>query len=155
MTKTAQVHATCVARRGLAALLQGPPGAGKSDLALRFIEMFADARLVADDRTDLSLRDGALWADAPRPLRGLIEVRGLGLLRRPAATARVGLVVNLIDSDTAARIAEPDHADLLGMAIPALPFWPFGASAPHKLAIALETIGQTGFPGGGGILGSK
>lgn len=155
MTKTGQVHATCVSRHGIAALLQGGPGAGKSDLALRFIETFSDARLVADDRTDLSARDGDVWASAPRALHGLIEVRGLGMLRRPAATARVGLVVNLIDSDTAARIAEPDHADLLGVTIPALPFWPFGASAPHKLAIALETIGQSGFPGDSGILGPK
>ena len=31
------IHATTVARAGVAALLRGPSGSGKSDLALRFI----------------------------------------------------------------------------------------------------------------------
>ncbi len=48
-----QVHGTCVEVEGTAVLLRGPPGSGKSDLALRLIE--SGARLVADDRADIGL----------------------------------------------------------------------------------------------------
>ncbi len=38
------------------------------------------ACLVADDQTEISLRDGHLWAAAPAALRGQIEARGIGIL---------------------------------------------------------------------------
>ncbi|MBC7135922.1 MAG: serine kinase, partial [Oceanibaculum nanhaiense] len=46
------LHATTIALDGRAVLLCGPPGSGKSDLALRAID--AGAVLVADDQTALS-----------------------------------------------------------------------------------------------------
>lgn len=41
------------------------------------------ADLVADDRTDITLTEGQLIASAPQSLQGLIEARGIGLLRLP------------------------------------------------------------------------
>ena len=88
------IHASCVAvgRKGI--LLLGASGAGKSDLALRLID--EGAVLVADDRTDLFVRRGKLFARAPRILAGLIEVRGLGIVRlRRHKEIAVALVVQL------------------------------------------------------------
>ncbi|MEM1431819.1 MAG: HPr kinase/phosphatase C-terminal domain-containing protein [Pseudomonadota bacterium] len=77
------LHATTIAHGGQALLLTGAAGSGKSSLALACIGL--GAVLVADDRTVLR-RDGpVLEAQAPDALTGLIEVRGLGLLRLPHA----------------------------------------------------------------------
>lgn len=73
------IHASCVAVGNKGVLLLGGSGAGKSDLALRLID--DGARLVADDRTDLWAENGRLLACAPANLAGLIEVRGLGIVR--------------------------------------------------------------------------
>lgn len=72
------IHASCVALDGRGVLLLGPSGAGKSGLALQL--MAFGASLVADDQTEISLRDGHLWAAAPAALRGKIEARGIGIL---------------------------------------------------------------------------
>ena len=61
------IHATAVARHTPAgwrgALIQGPSGVGKSDLALRLIGQ--GWRLIADDWTHLWASSGALYAAAP------------------------------------------------------------------------------------------
>lgn len=88
------LHATCVAVEGRGLLITGPSGAGKSALALQM--MAFGARLVADDRVALSRRDGALWADCPPAIRGMIEARGVGLLNAdPLPGAEVVLAVDL------------------------------------------------------------
>src|SRR5580658_5234693 len=76
--ETLLVHATAVAIGARAVLLRGPSGSGKSDLALRLID--AGARLVADDRCQLSREADAIVVRAPAAIAGLIEVRGIGIL---------------------------------------------------------------------------
>ena len=93
------VHATCVAfsRRGI--LILGPSGSGKSTLGLALMAL--GAKLVADDRTILAGKAGALVAKCPAQLRGLIEARGLGLIRaQPLASANIALVVDLGKPET-------------------------------------------------------
>lgn len=88
------VHATCVAisKRGL--LILGPSGSGKSALGLALIAL--GATLISDDRTILANKAGSLVARCPPPLRGMIEARGLGLIRAPTlASAKIALVVDL------------------------------------------------------------
>lgn len=96
----ATIHATAVAfaRRGL--LILGPSGAGKSALGLALMAL--GAKLIADDRTILTNVAGQLVMRCPPTLRGLIEARGLGLIRAETrASARVALVVDLgqVESD--------------------------------------------------------
>lgn len=117
------LHASAVAvaegggmPRGL--LILGPSGSGKSGLALRLLAL--GARLVADDRTLIALRCGRLIARAPAATRGLIEARGVGLLRAPALDeAALALVVDLGQTETA-RLPPPRHWRALGCALPLL-----------------------------------
>ena len=88
------LHATAVELEGRGLLILGPPGAGKSALALDLIAL--GARLVSDDVVLVRRRGRALVASAPEtaaaappntvaPSVALIEARGIGMLRTPAA----------------------------------------------------------------------
>ncbi|OYW58238.1 MAG: serine kinase [Rhodobacterales bacterium 12-65-15] len=98
MTAGDPLYASCVAVGGRGLLILGPSGSGKSGLALALIALGAD--LVADDQTLLRVEDGALIATCPKPLAGMIEARGVGLLAAPtAASARIALAVDLGQSE--------------------------------------------------------
>lgn len=129
------VHASCVAIDGYGILLRGPSGAGKSDLALRLID--GGARLVADDRVELAPKDGRVVAQAPTRLAGLIEVRGLGIIRcEPVPQTALILVVDLVAPDAVERLPEPATTQLLGIDLALLHLDPFTASAAAKLRLA-------------------
>ena len=125
----ARFHGTCVARNGAGVLLIGPSGAGKSDLALRLIGRgFA---LVADDQVDIV--NGV--ASAPEALTGLLEVRGLGIVRLPrVARAELRLIIALIDHSE--RLPKPSTHPTLG--VPMVHVDPASASAPDRVALALD-----------------
>lgn len=125
-----QVHGSCVARDGHAVLLLGPPGAGKSDLALRLLHH--GFSLVADDRVDIL--DGI--ASPPPPLAGLLEVRGLGIVRLPShtASARLALVAEL--GPAAERLPAPSRHTTFDL--PVIRLDPTAASAPDRVALALD-----------------
>jgi serine kinase of HPr protein (carbohydrate metabolism regulator) len=128
--------------RWRAALLRGPSGAGKSDLALRLIEL--GARLVADDQTELERKGLAIIATSPAKIAGLIEARGVGIVRlgrdQIMARAPVALLVDLTSPEKIERLAEPAHEKLLGLELPVLALAPFEASASAKLRLALRQI---------------
>ena len=150
MQTAVNIHATCIlmaeagrafgAPSGAGVLLLGRSGGGKSDLALRLIA--AGAKLVSDDRTDLYVSRGALWARAPRRIAGLIEVRGVGILALAhAPRVRIALAVEM---GRAPR--HPDHRTFQPpsplvlpekAAVPLVKIAPFEASAPAKIAIAV------------------
>ena len=99
MTDARLLHASCVAvaRRGL--LILGPSGSGKSGLALQLMALGAD--LVADDQTEVRLENAALIARCPPTIHGLIEARGLGILRSAAlAETTLALAVDLGQTET-------------------------------------------------------
>lgn len=144
------IHATCVrldkagtafgAPRDAGVLLIGKSGTGKSDLALRLIAM--GAKLVSDDRSELFVWRGRLYACAPARLAGLIELRGIAILKLPhAPRARIALVVEL-DRESARlpaprRYRPPAALNLSAKAAPAvIKVAPFEASAPAKIIAA-------------------
>lgn len=133
---TATFHATTVAIDGRGVTIVGASGSGKSSLALRLIAL--GAVLVADDRTVVTLRNGRLIASAPKPIAGLIEARGVGLLHAPLAPATpLGLVVDL-DAPAAPRLPEPQQHVILGQILPCLHN---GESAHFPAAIMLYVRG--------------
>jgi HPr kinase/phosphorylase len=74
------LHATAVAdAAGRGLLILGPSGSGKSALALQMIAL--GARLIADDRTVVTVEGEAVMLSCPPTIRGMIEARGVGLLR--------------------------------------------------------------------------
>lgn len=87
-------HGTAVALKGCGALLLGQSGAGKSALALDMIAR--GAALIADDRTICTRQNDEIRLSAPPAIAGMIEARGIGLLKSPAAaSARLTVVVDL------------------------------------------------------------
>lgn len=134
-----RIHATAVAIDGRAVLLRGAPGAGKSDLALRLID--AGALLVADDQSELFLREDALIVRPPATIPGLIEVRGLGIMRVAAlAEAPVAMIVDLVAAAKVERMPERRSEIILGVSLPLVELSPFEASAPIKLRLALRAF---------------
>ena len=139
------VHGTCVALGRRAALLRGCSGAGKSDLALRFLALPGDGplrpSLVADDQVRVAPgRDRTLIVSAPPTIAGKIEVRGLGIMRVPfVADAELVLVCTLVGGRDVPRMPpEPEATTLIaGVSLPTLGLAPFEASAPLKLKLAL------------------
>lgn len=131
------VHGTCVAVDNIGCLLLGPSGCGKSDLALRLV-LDQDAKLVADDQVVVERRLDRLVATPPAELAGLIEVRGLGILRMAnRSRARLGLAVVLVSPDEVERLPEANEGiEYFGLALPLLRLAPFEVSASHKVRLA-------------------
>ena len=112
------LHASAVAVDGHAALFFGASGTGKSALCLQMIAL--GARLISDDRTHIRLHGGRPYAHAPAPIKGLIEARGVGLLRvDPAPPAPITLIVDLDQIETE-RLPPERSRDLLGQKVPLL-----------------------------------
>jgi HPr kinase/phosphorylase len=127
-----RIHGSCVARAGAAVLVLGPPGSGKSDLALRLIGRgFA---LVADDQVVVEGRA----VSAPASLRGLLEVRGLGIFEGlPVAEgAELALAVDLVPPEGITRLPLPAAWGDDG--VPRIALHGFEASACDKLDWALD-----------------
>ncbi len=134
------VHATCVAIDGKGVLLRGASASGKSDLALRLID--SGARLVADDLVALRASEEGRQVIASLPdgvphLRGVLEVRGLGLLNMPCKDeAPLRLSVDLEAHQE--RLPERRTVTLVGVDIDTLSLNAFEASAPAKIRAALN-----------------
>ena len=127
------LHASCAARDGYGLLLTGAPGSGKSDLLFRLLDR--GFMLVADDQVEIGT-DG--MARPPETLAGLLEVRGLGVMRLPfLGTTRLILVAELAAADVP-RLPEPRRDSLLGL--PAIAVDPRPASAAQLLALAFESV---------------
>lgn len=133
------IHGTSVLISGTGVLLRGGSGAGKSDLALRLIDQGAE--LIADDRVEVRLDQGRVMASAPAALAGLMEVRGVGIVRRPfISSAELHLVVDLVAPDVVERLPEPEWTQVQEGTprLPRIALAPFEASAPAKIRVAAE-----------------
>jgi serine kinase of HPr protein (carbohydrate metabolism regulator) len=125
-----------VSGRWRGALIEGASGVGKSDLALRALDL--GFRLVADDRVVLWTCEGRLFGRAPAPLAGLIEVRGVDVAAVPALElCEVMLVVTPGSPD---RMPEPETVERLGLPLPHVVLSYGEASAPAKLGRALTAL---------------
>lgn len=132
-----RVRGTCVAIDGSGVLLRGRSGAGKSDLALRLLS--TGARLVADDYTCIERSDGVLRASPPDSLAGLLEVRGIGILR-VNGLPEVPLVamIDLVPSTEVERMPDSAEEYILGVAVPRFRLAAFEISAAAKVRLVAE-----------------
>jgi serine kinase of HPr protein (carbohydrate metabolism regulator) len=128
------LHASCVALSGAGVVLLGPSGCGKSDLALRLID--AGGRLVADDCLVVERRGNRLIGRPAENVAGLIEVRGLGIMRlEHCSSTPLALVVALGAPE--ARLPERMTHDLLCVALPCVRLDPHAPSTCAKIRLAL------------------
>ncbi|MDX2289270.1 MAG: HPr kinase/phosphatase C-terminal domain-containing protein [Hyphomicrobiaceae bacterium] len=145
LTRHLRLHATVIAQAGRAALIRGPSGIGKSDLALRCLALGTSpllpvaAHLIADDYVDLRREGDVVVVMPPPAIAGQMEVRGLGLVMvSPLASAALALVVDLVAMSEVERL--PDRLPpetILGVPVPVLRLHAFESSAPIKLRLAL------------------
>lgn len=143
------LHGTCVALGPVCALIRGPSGSGKSDLALRFLTSAntgpAPRRLIADDQVRVTRAGDRLQASAPASIAGLIEVRGVGVVAMPSLeSASLVLLADCVTPSDVPRLPPkplPREA-VLGLPVARIALAPFEASAPDKLALVLAALGQ-------------
>ena len=144
-SKPATVHATAISLPAGGVLLTGRSGAGKSSLAYRLIVRHT-ARLVADDRVRLVAHENALYAEPPARLAGLMEVRGIGILRMDyLARAQLDIAVELVAADAVPRIAEPHYLETAGRHLPLIRLHAFDRDIHAKIDLALTHIATGGF----------
>ncbi|MBO9559268.1 MAG: HPr kinase/phosphorylase [Caulobacter sp.] len=138
-------HAGLIARRVAGtwrgALIEGPSGVGKSDLALRALDQ--GFVLVADDRVLVFVSGGELYGRAPDSLSGLVEARGLGVLSEPSRPfVRIDLLVRCVDRPQAVeRLPDPMFEVIEGVSIKVLDLWPLEPGAPGKIRRMFEHLG--------------
>ncbi len=104
MVDLGAVHATALVVGEDGVLIRGAPGAGKSALARGVVSSAQGAgrhaALVCDDRVHLSAANERLLARALPAIAGLLEIRGLGIVRVPHQDAAViRLVVDVVPGE--------------------------------------------------------
>ena len=133
------VHASSVAIDGRAVLITGRSGSGKSDLTLRLLDR--GFVLVSDDQTIVK-RDGTrLVASAPPNIAGKLEIRGIGIVEMDHVdSVPVALLVELT-SEIQRLPDDSRERPILGVSLPLITIDAMTASAPSKVALALDRMG--------------
>lgn len=118
-TGEAVLHASAVALDGRGLLIVGASGTGKSTLAIRLMAL--GATLVSDDRVIArAMPGGRVGLSCPPATRGLIEARGVGLIRAAATEAEAVAVVDMDRTETR-RLPDRATIEIAGGRLPLLP----------------------------------
>jgi hypothetical protein len=132
-------QATCVSIAGRGVLIEGPPGLGKSSLALALMDR--GAALVGDDGVSLE-RDGERLIASPVPaIAGLIEVRNLGLISVPVVGGVPVALVLVLDHDAPRFVTEAEETVRHGARLPLIRLWPDSPQLALRAELAVRQYG--------------
>ena len=126
------LHASAVASEGRAVLITGPSGSGKSDLALRMLDR--GFTLVSDDQTIVKRDGDHLLASPPPNIAGKVEMDNL-------TDVPVTLIVELTMNEIQRLPDDSRERPILGVTLPFVTIDAMTASAPSKVALALDRMG--------------
>lgn len=135
------LNVTVVSIAGRGVLIEGPPGSGKSSLALALIDR--GAMLVGDDGAVLSREGDRLRASAPSNAEGLLEVRNVGLLIYPAASAVPLHLILRLDPQAPRFIDAAENVAIDGVTLPLVRLFP---DSPVLALRAEAALRQWGIP---------
>lgn len=141
------IPGSLVAINGYGVLLSGDSGVGKSDTVLGLLDR--GHFLVADDAVELYLHNGQLHGRCPDSLRGLVAIRGLGVLNIPQlfsneqllASQRLDLEIALDNSPPPADplMVARSNRSIMGCSIPCLRLPAMGQrNLPLLLEVAVK-----------------
>ena len=134
------LHASTVAIDGRAVLLTGPSGSDKSDLALRLLDR--GFTLVSDDQTIVRKDGDRLLASSPPIIAGKLEVRGIGIVEiERVDNVPLALIVELTSNQIQRLPDDSRERPILGVKLPLVTIDALTASAPSKVALALDRMG--------------
>ncbi len=124
-----------------ALLLRGPSRSGKSDLALRCLELGL-VKLISDDQVISRRQQNQILISAPPQIAGLLEVRGVGIVKYPYHPDPVPLVlvIDLLPLAQLERLPTPTTVDIMGCPIAAAQIHAFEHSAPQKIHLILQAL---------------
>lgn len=134
MTIIPYIHASCVEKEGRGILLRGHSGASKSSFALTLINR--GFTLVADDQVRVSTQDNKLIAEPAEALRGLLEVRGIGLLRMNySPSCELQVLIDLVPGYRADRMPAVETQTLHGLALRSFQINPMDPRGIEKVLV--------------------
>jgi serine kinase of HPr protein (carbohydrate metabolism regulator) len=108
-------------------------------LALRLLDR--GFSLVSDDQTIVKKDGNRLLASAPPTIAGKLEIRGLGIVNMEhVENVPVALIVELT-SDIQRLPDDSRERPILGIKLPLITIDAMTASAPSKVAVALDRMG--------------
>lgn len=135
----ALVHASCVNFKGKGILILGKSGSGKSDLALRLID--AGGTLVSDDYVEVVGENNALIAKTAPNIAGMIEVRGVGLMKVDfLPMTHLDLALDLAPRNDIERLPEQRYFETDKIKIPLYGYNGFCASAIAKINLIINNL---------------
>lgn len=142
MSQQTKLHGSLVMFQGAGILITGGSGVGKSDLALRLIE--AGGELVSDDQVVVQKTDLGLVASAPPYIRGLLEIRGIGVVRMPVVPqGKIDVILSLMEDLTEVeRMPLPQTQTILDIDVPKWDLYPFEVSAIAKIRKIIDLLSK-------------
>ena len=130
LARRTSMHACLLQIYGTGVLLLGESGIGKSEISLELIKK--GHRLIADDRVDIADVRGKLIGTCPESIRGMMEVRGIGIIdvgrmfgiNSLGEKSTIKLVINLVafnKEEPLERVGmKTDRYEILGETIPVI-----------------------------------
>ena len=129
-------YGSCVEFMQSGILICGSSGCGKSDLCLRLIDQ--GAKLVSDDQTVIENENNALIARCPANIKGLLEIRGIGIVEIPSIEqTEIRLKLILQDSMKIDRMPSKKRELIENVEIPVFELDAFSLSAIIKIKTLL------------------